>query len=281
MRRLISSFAAVTTVAVLASACAVDAGTEEDLNASLEEAACANPEGTNAMIAALAVAAGRELRRWNATADFTLTRGEWGETIVGLSSTGQARCTSGCPNLKALLFFQQNKYDGQIVMPGGVKLSASSYASRLISYLERQKICESRPTWNQDPNNCPAEEHVLTLAGTSPGPCDTYYTFNARTPSGGMLKQPSMLKNKLLWAGGSDNPYLAFTSTSGTVTIDPTFGMNEGGSSQSGSCVKTCTKFSATDINGKCCVSTNGTQQGKFARTAQANTYKCNVSSCY
>jgi hypothetical protein len=283
MRKLISCFAVTTALAALASACAVEAPTEEEMNlGTAEEATCTNPEGTNAMIAALAVAIGRELKRWQITTDFRLVAGPNWQTFMELTPTGLAQCSNGCANVKALLFFQDARYDGQVVFPGGIKLSSYSYASRLVAGYGEQKVCEGRPANNNDPNNCAAEQHKLTLAYTSPGACDINYTFNARTPSGGMLTKPALLKNKLLWTG-TTNPYVAFTSTNSTVTIDPTWGLNDGDNTASGSCQTVCTKISTTtNYVGTCCeVTKNGVKQaGKMAQGSSSAAFKCQVANC-
>jgi hypothetical protein len=285
MRKLISFFTVTTALAALASACAVEAPTEEEMNLGTAEEAvssCTNPEGTNAMIAALAVAIGKELKRWQITTDFKLVAGPNWQTFMELTPTGLAQCTNGCANVKALLFFQDSRYDGQVVFPGGIKLSSYSYAARLVAGYGEQKVCEGRPANNTDPNNCAAEQHKLSLAYTSPGPCDTNYTFNARNPWGGMLQNPALLKNKLLWTG-TTNPYVAFTSTNSTVTIDPTWGLIDGDNTTSGSCQTVCTKISTTtNYVGACCqVTKNGlTQSGKMVQGASAASFKCPVTNC-
>jgi hypothetical protein len=254
MRKFVSLLVASTALAGLASACSMEAPTDEDLGMT-EAATCSNQQGTNAMIAALAVAVGRELGRWKVGTDFKLVTGTYNQQHLALSTAGLARCTNGCPNVKALLTFQDARYDLQISFPGGEKLSSWSYAARLVAGYNEQLVCEKRP--GSQGNNCPAEEHKLTLAGTSPGACDTNYTFNATNLAGGNLAQPQLLKNKLLWAG-QYNPYIAFQSTASTVTIDPTWGLGEGDGSQSGSCWENfCNKYSTTSLLGQCC-SCNG-----------------------
>jgi hypothetical protein len=276
MKNLVSSLLACGAIAGLVSACAVDASPVEEAGV-VEEAACANQQGTNAMIAALAVAVGNELGRWNISKDFTLVTGAYNQQHLALTSTGLSRCTNGCANVKALLSFQDARYDNILTFPGGEKLSAWSYAARLVAGYNEQRVCESRPSNNtSNPNNCPAEEHKLTLVGTSPGACDMNFTYNARTPSGGMLIAPSLLKNKLLWASGNYNPYISFSSTPGTVTIDPTWDLNSPGSTtQPGSCTNACAKFSTTSIAGQCC-SCGGVQKAFKVSPTSTTTYLCN-----
>jgi hypothetical protein len=295
MRKFVSSFIVMTAFAGLASACAVDMPADEQENAGSDHQAlvnCSNPEGTNAMIAALAVAVANELGRWNVTTDFQkVTNGNW-QTVLGLSPAGLSRCSSrghSCPNIKALLFFQDTRYDNYIRFPGNVKLSAYSYVARLTAGFDAQKICEDRakinpPKPGQVPSSdtCYAEEHLLTLTGTAPGGCDMNFTYNATTPSGGLLVYPQLLKNKLIWAndGGSAqvlNPYIQFTSTARSVTVDPTSDFNQPGSASGGSCLTTCQKFSTSNISGNCCTCSGNS--GVFELSPTANFYKCSAGS--
>jgi hypothetical protein len=296
MRKLVSLLVASCAVVGLASGCAVEAPLDEQESTGSDHLAlmnCSNPEGTNAMIAALAVAIASELGRWNVTTDFQkATNANW-QTVLALSPTGQARCSSrghSCQNIKALLFFQDTRYDNYIRFPGNVKLSAHSYVSRLIAGFDAQKICEDRakinpPKPGQVPSSdtCYAEEHLLTLTGTAPGGCDMNFTYNATTPSGGLLTYPQLLKNKLIWAndGGSAqvlNPYVQFTSTARSVTVDPTWGLDEDGQASGGSCLALCQKYDKNKVwTGECC-SCNG-MSAKFAPGATANVYKCSTSN--
>jgi hypothetical protein len=288
MRKFISSFIAMSSLAGLASACAVDMPADEQESAGSDHQAlvnCANPQGTNAMIAALAVAIGNDLGRWKVGTDFTKITGAYNQPHLALTSTGLAQCAARgntCQNVKALLFFQDARYDNYIRFPGNVKLSAWSYASRLVAGYDAQKVCESRATQNPtSADACPAEDHVLTLAGTSPGACDINFTYNVRTPTGGMLRWPHLLKNKLIWAndGGSFtnlNPYIAFQSTASTVTIDPTWDLNQPGSASGGSCTVSCQKYSTNTATAGSCCTCNGAS-GTFQPAATANVYKCSA----
>ena len=281
MRNFVSLFIASAALAGLASACSVDTpGVEEVDSSGSEQAACANPEGTNAMIAALAVAVGQELGRWKVGTDFKIIRGTYNQEHLQLTPAGLSQCAAnkvpGCPNVSALLFFQDARYDNYIRFPGNVTLSAWSYAARLTAGYKEQLTCEQRAV--NKPNNpdaCPAEEHKLTLQGVAPGPCDVDFTFKARTPHGANLKMPQLLKNKLLWAG-KYNPYIAFKSTPDTVTIDPTWDLNQGASTSGGSCVASCQKYDRSKNWTNSCCSCNG-KSGKFLKPVTANVYKCSA----
>jgi hypothetical protein len=97
-KRLAMGVLAVTTVGVACggqgiegddSSLALDEADSTGEIGTLEQALCENTGGTNAVMTALAVAAGRELRRWKPEADFT-----WNNSTgrLELSSTGAARC---------------------------------------------------------------------------------------------------------------------------------------------------------------------------------------------
>ena len=119
-----------------------------------------------------------------------------------------------------------------------------------------------------------AERHELELDSVSPGACDTVYTFRATTPRGTPLREPERLASKLVFAGYPENEYLSFTSTTTTVSIDPTYWLNPTDDTSSGACSAACLRVSRTSLVGQCC-SCNGATK-KFARSAwNAATYLC------
>lgn len=255
MRKIVSLFAAAVAVTSLAAGCSAEVNTQEDIDAN-SAPYCSNPEGTNAMIAALAASVGRELHRWQVTTDMYEYRGYYNQLMLGLTPTGLAQCSNGCANTLALLAMQDPRNDGQLKFPGGVTLSSYSYASRLTAGWENQRTCDSRPD-NHQGDNCPAEAHRLTQVNQYAGGCSEVFNYNATTPYGGPLMQPAQLKNKLLWAGGTSNPYLQFSWNGSQVQIDPTAGLNDGDYTMSGSCSSACSKFSVGNLTGSCC-SCNG-----------------------
>jgi hypothetical protein len=219
--------------------------TSEDISQH-QEALCANGDGVNSAMAALAVSTATELRRWQPTADFTVINGK-----VALTSTGKSQCSDGrCWNTQAVLDLQNAPLNS--VRFGNVIFNADNFKSRLVAELNEQKICESRP--GTQPGNCPAEAHRLTFKSQQAGACDTIFTFGATSPTGAPLSNPSLLRNKLIYVGYPENPYLAFSSTGSTVSIDPTLGLNEGGTTTAGSCSSTCVKISSSDVGGQCCM---------------------------
>lgn len=218
-----------------------------------QEALCANGDGVNSAMAALATATAQELRRWQSSRDFVISN-----NMLALSSTGRSQCADGrCWNTQAILDLQKAPF-GSIKL-GGVTFNADNFRSHLVSEYNEQKICESR-TGTGDAN-CPAEEHKLTFKSQQAGACDTIFTFSATTPTGGALLRPAQLKNKLIYAGYPENPYLAFSSTGSTVSIDPTYGLNEGGTTSAGVCSAACTRLSSSDLSGKCCTCNGATRR--------------------
>ena len=233
------------------------------------EALCANGDGVNSAMAALAVAAAKELGRWNPTVDFAPgTAAPWYTT---LTATGKARCSDGkCWNTQAILDLQKSPPNS--VKFGSIVLNANNLVSTLTARWNEQKNCELRGGTGD--TNCTAEAHKLAFTKAAPGACDTIFTFNATNTSGGALVNPAQLKNKLMFVGYPSNPYLAFSSTGTTVSVDPTYGLNPDGSTSTGSSTAACTKVSATSIVGAAC--TCNAVSGKFAvSTWSPVTYTC------
>jgi hypothetical protein len=214
--------------------------------------ACKNPEGTDSIMAALAVSAANEIGRWQPTQDFAISNTSYGEVLV-LTGTGRGRCADGvCANTQALLDFQKPEADGQVVFPGNVLLSAVALRSRLVAKFRDQQACEKQPS-NGGTTNCPAEQHQLIFQRSEKGGCDTNYYFVAKKLDGTPLQYPAQLKNKLLWADRV-NPYINFQSVGEVVSIDPTYGLDDVGATSTGACDATCAKISLRqDLQGACC----------------------------
>ena len=106
------------------------------------------------------------------------------------------------------------------------------------------------------------------------GACDTIFTYDAKNTAAVTWQPRKQLKNKLLFFGGTGNPFLAFSSTGTTVSIDPTYGLNQDGTTTTGGCTAACTKLSSASVAGQCC-SCNGASK-KFAKsTWSATTFIC------
>lgn len=233
---------------------------------------CSNPEGSASTMAAIAVSAAMELRRWQPTQDFTIGRVGSDEALI-LTAGAKARCFDGkCASTQALLDFQKNEATGQVEFPGNVSLNAGALRSRLVAKFRDQVACEKQPS-NGGTTNCPVEEHSLTFQRAEKGGCDTNFFFVARKPDGQPLQYPAQLKNKLQWADKL-NPYIGFQSVGEVVSIDPTFGLNEAGSTTTGACSAACTRVTASNVAGQCC-SCNGRTR-RYVKALWSNmVYSC------
>jgi cellulose binding protein with CBM10 domain len=239
---------------------------------SAQGASCANPEGAASTMAAIAVSAAVELRRWQPSKDFAIGRLGYDEALV-LTSAGRARCTDHvCANTQALLDFQKQEADGKVVFPGNTRLNAAALRSRLVAKFRDQLACEMQPS-NGGTTNCPVEEHELTFQRSEKGGCDTNYFFIAKRSDGSPLSYPAQLKNKLVWADRG-NPYIGFANVGEVVSIDPTYGLNEAGSTSAGSCSAACVRISKASLDNKCCTCNGSTR--KYRKSAwSTSTFLC------
>lgn len=222
---------------------------------------CGDPGGTESVLAALAVSTASELKRWQPTTDMLISNG-----MLALSSTGKARCSDGkCYNTQALLDLQKDAAASAQVRPG-IKLVPSILRFILTTNYNTQNLCTMLSL-------CKVPAHSLRLLYSEPGGCDTNYYFEALSASGAPLSSASSLKKSLLWADVDVNSYIRFHSTGSVLGIDPTYGLNESGSTTSGTCAAACTKVSSTNLSGQCC-SCNGTKS--FKRSSwNTSTYLC------
>jgi hypothetical protein len=240
----------VLAAAALSSFAGCSTETAPEMTAEESAALCSNPEGTNAAIAALATAISQELHRWQITTDFYEYRGYNNQLMLGLTQAGLNACGGSCPLTSNILAFQDSRMDQKVVF-NGVKLSSWSFASRLTTGFENQKVCQSA-------GRCsfPAHQFGYDSMTTTPGACDTLFTFTVGKPSsqgGGPLtaSQVGQLSNALVWTtGNGPNPYIAFQSTASTVTIDPTGQVNPPGQATG---AEICQKASIGNINGTPC----------------------------
>jgi hypothetical protein len=210
-------------------------------------------------MAALAVAAAMELRRWQPTLDFEVVPSGRRE-LLALTEAGRARCADGiCAGTQALLEFQKDAASGNIRFPGNVKLDSGALRAQLVTNFRKQQACE-RKRRDGRVDACPAEEHLLSFQHSERGGCDTEFFFRATRPDGSPLRQPAQLANKLIWVD-ANNPYVAFESDGDIVSIDPTYGLNDSGATSSGSCTAACVLVSASDVDGNCCTCLGFTRQ--------------------
>jgi hypothetical protein len=263
------------------TASGAEVGDEAELGELSEHLmSCSNPDGANSVMAAMAVAAAQELGRWQPKLDLVIGRSNGvSETTPGsvetvrITPVGKARCADGkCVKLQALLDLQYDGASNKVKLPGNVTVNAIAVRTRVVAKLREQLTCEAQPS-NGRAANCPAEEHQLTFVSAAPGACDTLFTFKATSPTGGPLRYPAQLKNKLLWVD-RHNPYVQFKSTGDTVSIDPTYGLNESNATTAGTCSAACVRITTSDLSGSCCNCLGATRTLK--RTPwNANTYLC------
>jgi hypothetical protein len=126
------------------------------------------------------------------------------------------------------------------------------------------------------------EPHKLKLnRKEAGGPCGDYYWYDVTAPNGTTLRDTASTYVQLIFAGGKQtasgadiNPFIAQKVSGSQVAIDPTYGLNDAGSTSLGSCTASCLKISAASVVGQCC-SCNGSSM-KFAKsTWSALTYVC------
>lgn len=233
--------------------------------------ACTNPDGTNAAMAAFAVAVAQELRRWDVGRDFVMnSTSGFSESSFGpqqaiklatgsdaLGPRGKSRCSDGrCAGVQAILDMQYDQANGKIYFQGSgntkVLLNPAALRSRMYAKWQEQRTCDANARDN-DPGACPRELHALSFVSAAPGGCDTDFTFAARSSTGGALRFPGQLKHKLKFADAT-NPYINFRNLgNGNVSIDPVYGLNDDRVTNTGACTTACTKFSLKSVAGGCC----------------------------
>jgi hypothetical protein len=253
---------------------------------------CSNPDGTNSAMAAFAVAAAKELKRWQPGRDFVMfgTSGQCEscggpQQAIKLTSgsdasgpRGKSRCADGkCAMTQALLDMQYDQANNKVYFQGSgstkTLLNPAALRSRLVAKLNDQTICD-RNARDGDPSACPKEEHVLTFQSSAKGSCDTNFFFKATKPDGQPLAYPNQLKNKLRFAD-STNPYINFQNLGGgVVSVDPTFGLNDDDTTTSGACTSACTRIAARSFAGECC-SCGGVNRAFIKAPWSAVTYLC------
>jgi hypothetical protein len=245
---------------------------------------CANPDGTNSVMAAFAVAVAQELGRWNATKDFIQNNTSgMSESSPGMQQAlklasgsdangpiGKSRCSDGkCARVQALLDMQYDQYNNKIYIQGSgstkVLLSPAALRARMFAKWNEQKACDQNAK-DGDANSCTKEQNKLSYVSAAAGGCDTNFTFSVKNSAGTALKYPNQLKNELRFADMT-NPYINFTNLgNGNISIDPTYGLDDNGAGSTGSCTPACTKISVnSNLAGTCC--SCGGMDKKFAKS--------------
>jgi hypothetical protein len=229
---------------------------------------CGDFTGTDSILAGLAVSTASELKRWQPMTDFQLS---WGSLV--LTATGKKQCADGkCFNTQALLDLQKDAASKAQIKPGVNVIPLLVRTALTLAYA-RQATCFS--LLGIPLIGCGIPAHQFKLSSTEKGGCDTNYWFEAQTPAGAPLPSSALaaLQKGLVWVNTESNKYIQFQVNGNKVGIDPTYGLNEVGSTSLGSCSAACTKVSSSDVTGQCC-SCNGTK--KFSRSAwNTTTYIC------
>jgi hypothetical protein len=250
-------------------------GFEEEMGdeiASLEQPLCENKGGTNAVMTAIAVAAGKELGRWLPERDF-----QWNSStgMLELSQHAAPRCrtmspTQSCTNLLALLAMQRPEAHGKVTFPGNIKLDSNLLKQKLRDGWNSQMSCNSSGA-------CNAPTVDLRFHHVENGSCDKKFFFDPyymgttnRMSNADQDKQ----KNKLKFVGYPGNKMLNFYLRDGRISVDPTYGLNEGATVTAGSCDTAATKFSTSDLTGRCC-NPNGVVKKYVRSTFSTAVYLC------
>ncbi|HET9955353.1 MAG TPA: hypothetical protein VFQ61_12650 [Polyangiaceae bacterium] len=278
MLRTMAPIVGALLLAMGAGACQVGEAPED--SASFDAALCSNSDGTNYMLASLAAATAKELRRWQPGVDFRevykcnyVYTGPSCTTVIELTPAGKSRCADGqCKNVQAILDFQKREANLSVKFPGGVVFRNDTFVNRLVANFRRQITCNSQPD-NHNDSNCPSEAHDLAFSYSAPGGCETDYWFHAyKAGTQQPLTYPRQLKNQLLMFGYLDgwqsNPYLAFDVQGDDVKIDPGPGTIADDPSLTGACpvLGIDGRFSFWDISGQCCMYQG--RAGRFWRSA-------------
>lgn len=291
----------VVLASLACSSGSLEQGAEEASESASEELgqseqglmSCSNPDGTNSVMAAFAVAVAQELGRWNASKDFVvnlssgMSESSWGsqQTIKLASGSdangpiGKSRCSDGrCARVQALLDLQYDQAANKVYVQGSgstkVLLNPSALRSRLYAKWQEQIACDKNAK-DGDVTACTKERNALVFLSAAKGGCDTNFTFAATAPGGAALKYPNQLKNELQFADAS-NPYINFQNLgNGKVSIDPTYGLDDDGSTSTGSCTAACTKISLTASYAGACCSCGGVTKAFVKSPWNASTYLC------
>lgn len=263
----------IATAVTCFAGCTMESGDVASNEQTEEQAAvaCSNADGTNGMVAALAVALATDMHRWNVLTDLYEFRGFNNQLMLGITAAGKAACGGNCPTVANILAFQDSRLDQKAVI-AGTKLNSWSLASRLTAGWDKQKACVPGG-W------CPFQAHQFAaVSSITPGNCNTssLFSFPASKAAGGTLTaaQIAELNNALVFttANGTD-PFVQFTSNATSVSVGDVGGMVPGQSEPG-----PCQQFSTTNINGTACsCAVNGIAAGhlKNDQSLAPNTYFC------
>lgn len=128
------------------------------------------------------------------------------------------------------------------------------------------------------------EPHRLEFSHMSTeAECGDYYWYDIAQPNGQPLKAPADSFVQLIFAGGKEtltgndvNPFISQQVSGNKVAIDPTYGLNQGVSTSTGSCTYANIVYDPTRVaNGKCCVKSNGVSSTFYASAWSPTTFIC------
>lgn len=214
-------------------------GTEEF--ASLEQdLTCAEEQfSDNRLLAAFAVAAGKDLDRWEANDFERYTKN--GRTYLRLSRQGRNSCDNNCTNTKAILAMQ---YPNSDMVPNH---NPETFRQYVVSYHDRQQ------TWDRA-NSITAHKFTGVRSADSGG-CGLHFWFRVKKTNGRNYGSESELRNKMQMFGYPVNPWLEPKWNRYEIAVDPSGSMTSGGTSSSGSCTVGSPVFDASrSSENKCCV---------------------------
>jgi hypothetical protein len=128
------------------------------------------------------------------------------------------------------------------------------------------------------------EPHRLSYSRTAANSalCGNYDWYNISRPNGMALADPASTYVQLIFAGGKQtvsgsdtNPYIAQQVNGNQVAIDPTYGLDAGGSSSTGACNASCVAVNVgQSLAGSCC-SCNGVTKVFKKAAWNASTFLC------
>jgi hypothetical protein len=127
------------------------------------------------------------------------------------------------------------------------------------------------------------EPHRLTFSHTTnDATCGEYnFWYEITQPNGQSLRAPEDSFVQLMFAGGKEtltgkdiNPFIAQQVSGDLVAIDPTYGLNDMGTTTTGSCSAACTKVTTVNVAGQCC-SCNGATKVYKRSAWNTSTYLC------
>jgi hypothetical protein len=127
------------------------------------------------------------------------------------------------------------------------------------------------------------EPHRLVFSNTTnDAPCgDAYYWYDIAQPNLQPLRAPEDSFVQLIFVGGKEtltgadnNPFISQQVSGNQVAIDPTYGLDDNGSTSTGSCAAACVKLSSSVLSGQCC-SCNGLTKAFTKSAWSATTYLC------